>query len=266
MTWLLDGLAELGAETRAFLTTAGRVLRFLLLVLRHGVWPVPPLRTLTTQAFALVQQCLVPVTLVVVPMGALISLQGASMIQNFGVERLLAPLVALTVVRELAPGFAALMVAMQAGTSVAAEIAVMRVREELDAYEIMSVDPLRHVVAPRLISGALITPMITVISMGLSVAGAWAVAVGARGFASRAFLDGCLSAITRYDLAASLLKSAVFGVLLSAMSCFEGYTAEKSAAGVGRAANRSVVGAILAILLANYVLNSVLFAGVVLRT
>jgi phospholipid/cholesterol/gamma-HCH transport system permease protein len=207
-----------------------------------------------------------PVALVVVPMGALISLQGASIIQDFGVERLLAPLVAMTVVRELAPGVAALMVAMQAGTSVAAEIAAMRVREELDAYEVMAVDPLRHVVAPRMMAGVLMAPLFTGLAMVLAVFGSWAVAVGARGFAGRAFLEGCFTAMTPYDLLAALIKSVVFGILISSISCFEGYTAWRSAQGVGRATNRSVVGAILAVLGANYLLNSVLYAAMVVQS
>lgn len=199
-------------------------------------------------------------TLVVVPMGALISLQGASLIQAFGVERLLAPLVAVIVVRELAPGFAAMMVAMQAGTSVAAQVAVMRVREELDAYEMMAVDPLKHVISPRLWAGTLVAPLLCALAMFWAVMGAWVVAVGVRGFASRAFIDGCLHAISRWDLAAALIKSAAFGLMLSAVACYEGYHAHKSAQGVGRATNRSVVGAILGILLCNYVLNSLLYA------
>src|SRR5688572_28601353 len=114
---MLDGLAALGSGLRAVVQGSGRLLRFLGQVLRHGAFP--PLGELIHQCWKMVRRCLMHVTLVVVPMGALISLQGAAMIQAFGVERLLAPLVALTVVRELAPGFAAMMVAMQAGTSVA---------------------------------------------------------------------------------------------------------------------------------------------------
>jgi phospholipid/cholesterol/gamma-HCH transport system permease protein len=262
---VLDGLAALGAQTRGFLRTGGQVLRFSVDVVAHGMWPPVPLGPTLGHAWDLVRRCLLPVTLVVVPMGALISLQGAAMIQNFGVERLLAPMVGLTVVRELAPGFSALMVAMQAGTALAAQVAVMRVRDELDAYEVMGVDPLRHVVAPRLVAAALVTPLLTTLSMALAVLGSWSVAVLARGFAARAFLDACLESVAPWDLWAAFIKAVVFGVLLSSLSCFEGFTAERSAAGVGRAANRSVVGAMVAILLANYVLNSVLFAGVAQR-
>lgn len=260
MASALDGLAALGANVRAFVAGAARLMLFVLNVLRHGA--LPPWGELVSQCWSLVAQCLLPVTLVVVPMGALISLQGASIIQSFGVERLLAPLVAVTVVRELAPGFAAMMVAMQAGTSVAAQVAVMRVREELDAYEMMGVDPLRHVVSPRLWAGTLVAPLLCTLAMAWAVMGAWVVAVGVRGFASRAFVDGCLQAISRWDLFAALIKSAVFGLTLSAMACYEGYHARRGAEGVGRATNRSVVGAILGILLCNYVLNSVLYAAV----
>lgn len=257
---LLDGLAEIGAGVREGIESLGALIRFLWSVLRNGA--LPPVEELLHQCFILVRRCILPVTLVVVPMGALISLQGATLIQQFGVERLLAPLVAITVVRELAPGFAALMVAMQAGTAVAAEIAVMRVREELDAYEIMAVDPLRYVVAPRLVAGALIAPLLSVMAMGLAIMGSWLVAVGARGFSSRAYLDACFSTISTWDLAACIIKSVVFGSVLSSIACFEGFTAHRSAEGVGRASNRSVVGAILSILVANYVLNSLLYAGV----
>lgn len=260
METLLDGLAALGAALTTVVAGAGRLLRFLALVARHGAFP--PRQALVQQCWLLVRRCLLPVAFVVVPMGALISLHGAAMIQAFGAERLLAPLVALVVVRELAPGFAAMMVAMQAGTSVTAEVAVMRIREELDAYEVLAVDPLRHVVAPRLWAGLLMAPLLCVLAMGLAVMGAFMVAVAWRGFAARAFVEGCLSAVTPYDLTAALIKSMVFGLLLGGLCCYEGWHAHGGAAGVGRAANRSVVGAILGILFANYVLNSVLYAGV----
>ncbi len=255
----LDGLSHVGEGVRALVLGAGRLLRFVAGVMRHGLFP--PWAPFMAACWALLASCLLPVVMVVVPMGALISLQGASIIQAFGVERLLAPLVAVTVVRELAPGFAAMMVAMQAGTALAAQVAVMRVREELEAYEMMAVDPLKHVVSPRLWAGAVVSPMLCVVAMAHAVLGAWVVAAGVRGFASRAFLDGCLSAISRWDLAAALIKASVFGVVISAVACFEGWHARRSAEGVGRATNRSVVGALLGILLFNWVLNSVLYAA-----
>ncbi|MBI5494997.1 MAG: ABC transporter permease [Deltaproteobacteria bacterium] len=254
-----DALAALGEGARDLCAGAARLMLFVVSVLRHGA--LPPAGPLAEQCWVLSRQCVLPVTLVVLPMGALISLQGASLIESFGVERLLAPLVALTAVRELAPGFAAMMVAMQAGTAVSAEVAVMRVREELDAYELMAVDPLRHVVAPRLWAGMLVAPLLSVLALLWAVMGAWAVAVGARGFASRAFLEGCLVTITPWDLAAMTIKSAVFGLVLCAVACFEGWYARGGALGVGRATNRAVVGAILGILMFNYVLNSLLYGA-----
>src|SRR5512137_1966543 len=137
----IDAVAAAGA-------TALFLLRGLGVIARHGF----PLRETVRLIGQLGVRCIGPVVLVVAPMGAVMALEGDVIVRWFGVDRLLAPLVALAMAREIAPGFSALMIAMQAGAAIAAELGAMRARDEIDAHEVMAVDPLRALVAPRLVA------------------------------------------------------------------------------------------------------------------
>ncbi|MFH1811094.1 MAG: ABC transporter permease [Pseudomonadota bacterium] len=247
----LAAVADLGATVLFLARTLGNILR-------SGV----PLRPTVELIAQLGLRCVVPVVLVVAPMGAVIALEGHIIVQLFGVDRLLGPMVAMAMAREVGPGLAALMVAMQAGGAIAAELGAMRVNSEIDAHEVMAVDPIRALVAPRLVAGLVVTPLLNLLAVLAGVGAAYAVAVFARGMAGAAFVENALRWLTFTDLWGGELKAAVYGLLIAAVSCYQGFFAQRSAAGVGEAANRAVVQSIVLLPLANYVLNSALYAGI----
>lgn len=247
----LRAIGHTGATATFFLVALGSMLR-------RGV----SLAETSRLVAQLGTRCLVPVLLVVAPMGAILALEGHHIVRWFGVERLLAPLVTIALTREIAPGFAALMVAMQAGGSIAAELGAMRVRGEIDARKVMAVDPVQSLVVPRLVAGILVTPLISLVGVVFGIGAAYLVAVHGRGLPGAAFIENGLGWLSPADLWGGELKALIYGVLITSVSCYHGYHAERSAAGVGIAANRAVVHAILLLPVANYAINTALYSGV----
>lgn len=211
------------------------------------------------QTRQLVFRCALPVVLVCSPVGAMLALQSLNLARVFGVDRLLPPLVASTVVRELAPGFAAVMVCFQAGAGIAAELATMRVQEELDAMAVMGVDAHALVMGPRVIATAVTTAILNVAAVLCGLLGGYLVAVPLAGMGHTAYLTGTLEGLTLTDLWLSEGKTFLFGLGIGAVSVTFGNDATGGSEGVGRAANRTVVVSVILVLVANYVLNTTLF-------
>lgn len=258
---LISALLHVGQSAFAALRQGGATLIFLLAafghIARHGV----PLRATVTLIADLGLRCVVPVSMVLAPLGAVLAMQGHITVQMFGVERLLGPMVALSLVREIGPGITAVMVAMQAGGSIAAELGAMRVNNEIDAYEVMAVDPIRALVAPRIVAGIIVAPMLNLLAIITGMGSAYLVAVYGRGVAGAAFIDNALAWVQFSDLWSGEFKALIYGLAITAISTYQGFYAERSAAGVGLAANRAVVQAIVIIPMVNYVMNSALYAG-----
>jgi phospholipid/cholesterol/gamma-HCH transport system permease protein len=217
---------------------------------------------LLEQAATVASRCFLPVTLTMAPFGAVIGIQGMAILSMFSAERLLSNLLALFTVRELAPVIAAVLVAAQAGASFAAELGAMRIKEELDATEVMGVDPVAWHVVPRVLAMVGVVPMLTVIAAAVGLLGGYGVAVGMEGQAPGVFLAHLADNLTVFDLLAAMLKGAVYGLLIGTIACWKGYHVEGGAEGVGRAVNDTVVLCVMYILVANYLLSSLLFGGV----
>lgn len=209
-------------------------------------------------ALSMFKRCLIPVALVTGPIGAMLALQSLGLTREFGVERLLPPLLAATIIRELSPGFASVMVCFQAGAGIAAELGTMRVREELDALAVMGLDSRALVVGPRILAAAIIAPLLNAWSIACGAIGSYGVAVVLSGMPHTRFVDGFLGGISTSDIWLSEAKCVVFGILIGATSCTFGFFAEGGAAGVGRAANKAVVSTVILVLVANYVINTML--------
>lgn len=255
----MSPVAGVGRATRSFLEGTGRVVAFgtrslaLALTTREG------LAATLVQTRTLVLRCSLPVMLVCGPIGAMLAMQSLTMARAFGVDRLLPPLVAATVVRELAPGFAAVMVCFQAGAGIAAELATMRVQEELDALAVMGVDARALVVGPRVLGTAMTTALLNVAGIFCGLLGGYLVAVPLAGMGHSMFLSTMLDGFTLGDLWLSELKTVVFGLGIGAISVTFGFFASGGPAGVGRAANRTVVASVILVLVANYVVNTSVF-------
>lgn len=255
----MRALALLGRPALAVLSAAGRVLVFAPPAAVRALSTVHGARAATAQAVSIVVRCAVPVVLVCGPIGAMLSLQALTLMRSFGVERALAPLCVATIVRELAPGFAAVVVAMQGGAGIAAELGAMRVADELDALEVMGVDPRAEIAGPRVVGAALAAPLLNGLAMLCGVLGSWLMAVPILGVPHSMFVETALDGVSGADVWVSAAKSVLFGAGLGAVCVTAGFFADRSAAGVGRAANRAVVASVILVLVFNYLCNTAIF-------
>lgn len=243
----------------AWMARIGAVGAFFLATLTRAVRPPYYGREWARVMSGLGWRCLLPVVCVVGPMGAAVSLQGLKILRWFGTEHLLSPMLSVSILREISPVMAAMMVASQAGSSIAAELGSMRVKEEIDALEVMAVDPLKRLVAPRLMAGLLITPLLNAIASLAGLLGGYAMAVPIQGLNLGTFAANLYDMVSPFDLTVGLVKTAVFGLVITTLACYHGYHVTGGAFGVGRATNRAVVDAVVVVLLLNYVLSSLFY-------
>ena len=248
-TWA-DRLSELGR----FAAFAGRVLRGTV-----GLrWSY---REALGHGATVGRRCFLPVSATIFPFGAVIGVQGMRIFDMFSAHQLLSGLLALVIIRELAPVLAAVLVAAQAGSSYAAELGAMRIKEELDTTEVMAVDPVLWHVVPRVVAIAGVVPVLTIIANAFGLLGGYVVAVGIYGQASGVYLSHLPELIGPTDLLASGVKGLVFGVLVGLIATWKGFSTSGGAEGVGRAVNDTVVLSVVLILVFNYALSSMLFGG-----
>jgi len=194
--------------------------------------------------------------------GFVLGLQGYETLQRYGSSGALGALVALSLTRELGPVLAALLFASRAGTAVAAEIGLMKVTEQLKAMDMMAVNPIARVVAPRFWGGVLAMPVLAALFSVMGVLGGWLIGVVLIGVDGGTFWGQMLVSVdVRYDVANGLIKSLVFGCAVSLIAVFEGYDCVPTTEGVSRAVTRTVVISALAILALDFVLTSLMFRG-----
>ncbi len=195
--------------------------------------------------------------------GMVLGLQGYDTLQRYGSSEALGILVALSLVRELGPVVAALLFASRAGSAITAEIGLMKATEQLSAMEMMAVDPIARVVAPRLWAGIISMPLLAALFSAMGVFGGYLVGVQLIGVDEGSFWSQMQATVDfREDIVNGVIKSAVFGVIISWIAVFEGYDCEPTAEGVSGATTRTVVTSSLAILAADFVLTALMFRGV----
>ncbi len=220
----------------------------------------PPLRRALLEAYVIGVRSL-PILLVIAGfVGTNLSICGAAAFEPLGGQRLVGMFVALAGLRELAPIIAASMVAAKAGTEMASQIAVMRIREQIDALEVMAVSPHWYLITPRLLGILLVMPALTALATFAMVGAAWASAVYQLGLNGFEFMEFATGATRPMDLVYGSIKSVVFAVLICLICCYNGFHSEPGPEGVGRATNRAVVVSAVTCVLLNYVLSELLYA------
>jgi phospholipid/cholesterol/gamma-HCH transport system permease protein len=187
--------------------------------------------------------------------GMVFATQSWSAFELFGAESLVGPTVALTITRELAPVFSALMVTMRACSAMCTELGTMRVTEQIDALETMAVNPVQYLLVPRVLAGLAMGPMLTMIFDAAGLWGGYFVAVGLKGLSAGTFLLRTQSFLAPGDVWEGLAKGAVFGFTVTLIACYRGFHASGGAKGVGRATTRAMVDAALAIFIEDYFLG-----------
>lgn len=194
--------------------------------------------------------------------GMVLGLQGYNTLVDFGSEESLGVVVALSLVRELGPVVTALLFAGRAGSALTAEIGLMKATEQLSAMEMMAVDPVRRVLAPRFLAGVISMPLLTAIFSAVGILGGYFVGVGLLGVDTGAYWSQMQAKVDLYDdIYNGVIKSLVFGVVVTWIAVFEGYDAIPTSEGVSRATTRTVVHSALAILGLDFILTALMFGA-----
>ncbi|MEM7239285.1 MAG: ABC transporter permease [Pseudomonadota bacterium] len=178
---------------------------------------------------------------------------------RFNAEAVVPSIVAIGMVRELGPVLGGLMVAGRVSASIAAELGTMRVTEQIDALTTLSTNPMKYLVAPRLLAATIAMPLLALVGDIIGIMGGWMVGVTRLGFNSTTYINTTWDFLETGDVTSGLIKAAVFGFIIALMGCFQGYNSGRGAQGVGRATTNAVVTASILILSSNYLLTEALF-------
>ena len=259
---MIDLIARLGRSGLDFFQRLGRA-HILLINILSGV------HTLFLRFGLIIQQVfsvgVLSLLIIVVSglfVGMVLGLQGYNTLVDFGAEESLGVVVALSLVRELGPVVTALLFAGRAGSALTAEIGLMKATEQLSAMEMMAIDPIRRVLAPRFLAGVISMPLLTAIFSAVGVLGGYFVGVGLLGVDDGAYWSQMQAKVDMYDdIYNGVIKSLVFGVVVTWIAVFEGYDAIPTSEGVSRATTRTVVHSALAILGLDFILTALMFGA-----
>jgi len=191
--------------------------------------------------------------------GAVLALQTYSGFRQFGSESMIGPVVALTITRELGPVLTGLMVAGRCSSGIAAEIGTMRITEQLDALETLCINNFQYLIVPRILASVIVLPFLAIFSMAFGIFGGYLVCVYVFNLNPISYLDGVKEFLAAFDIIGGLIKSSVFGFILSSVGALKGFYTSGGAKGVGKSTTESVVIASIAILISNYFLAILLF-------
>jgi phospholipid/cholesterol/gamma-HCH transport system permease protein len=242
---LLEGVRRLGSAVI-----------FLLRLLAQSLPALARPRLVVYQIYNAGARSLIIIMLSGLFVGMVLGLQGYDLLQRFGSVEALGTAAALGLLKELAPVITALLFAGRAGTALTSEIGLMRATDQLTAMEIMAVDPLRYVAAPRFLGGVIAMPLLTAIFSIVGLYGAQLIGVQLMGVDKGVFWSQMQGAVELHNVYEGLVKSLVFGIACSLVAVHEGYNAEPTAAGVALATTRTVVASSVLTLLLDYMLTA----------
>ena len=253
-------LALIGARVLAGLERLGRATLFLLRLLAAVPGALLRPSLVVAQLYAVGVLSLIIVAVSGLFVGMVLGLQGYYNLVRFGATEALGVLVALSLLRELGPVVTALLFAGRAGTALSAEIGLMKTTEQLAGMEMMAVDPVRRVIAPRFVAGFIAMPLLALIFSFIGVMGAYLVGVSLLGIDAGAFWSQTQAGVSlRADVLNGVIKSVVFGFIAAWIALFEGYDAQPTAEGVSRATTRTVVNTALYVLGLDFILTALMF-------
>lgn len=200
------------------------------------------------------------ITVVALFTGMILALQVGIELRRFGQEVAIGTGVTVTMMREMGPFFAGLIIAASVGSAIAAQIGTMTVSEEIAALEVMSIDPVRFLVMPRLLALVVMMPILTVYTDILGSVGGAIVGLTQLGVPLEAYYDNATRYAQNKDLWVGLLKSVIFGVIIATVACHQGFNAKEGAVGVGSATRRTVVISFLTILMLGYMISRLFYS------
>lgn len=256
----MEWLSQLGRSGLSFFERLGRGHMFLFYVLLGSLSILGRGRLLLQQMYSVGVLSMLIITVAGLFVGMVLGLQGYNTLVDFGSEESLGVMVALSLVQELGPVMTAILFAARAGTSLTAEIGLMKTTEQLSGMEMMAVDPLQRVIAPRFWAGFISMPLLAGIFSAVGVFGGYFVGVGLLGVDDGAFWSQIQNRVDFYDdVLNGIIKSIVFGFVAAWIALFEGYDTVPTSEGVSRATTRTVVHTSLAVLGLDFVLTALMF-------
>jgi phospholipid/cholesterol/gamma-HCH transport system permease protein len=259
MQLIFNFIAKLGRYTQEQIAKIGEITVFASRAVFHCFQsPFYP-RLIFSQMLRIGYFSLPVVGLTAIFSGAVLALQSYSGFSRFNAESTIATVVVLSITRELGPVLAGLMVAGRVGASIAAEIATMRVTEQIDALRTLSTNPFKYLIVPRLIASVLVLPILVLIADIIGVMGGYLVSVHSLGFSAGPYLANTFKFLEVIDVVSGLVKSRCFGFLIAVMGCYFGYYSNRGAEGVGNATTNAVVSSSIFILLSNYLITFIFF-------
>ncbi|MCX8501954.1 MAG: ABC transporter permease [Alphaproteobacteria bacterium] len=253
-------IAGLGAAVIGSISSTGVISLFFARTLVNGFRRPFYLRLMLRQLREIGYNSLPVVGLTALFTGMVLALQSYTGFSRFNAESAIASVVVLSMVRELGPVLAGLMVAGRVGAAMAAELGTMRVTEQIDALQTLSTNPYRYLIVPRMLAGLLALPPLVLVADLIGVMGGWIVAVFKLGFTSETYLRSTVDFVKFDDVFSGLVKAAVFGLIITGMGCYHGFNSGRGAQGVGAATTRAVVSASILILVFDYFLTEAFFS------
>jgi phospholipid/cholesterol/gamma-HCH transport system permease protein len=263
ITALLSPITLLGRAVLSFVAELGGLFIFLVKGLAQIGLPPFALQKITSQVFFIGVKSIFVIVLIGLFTGMVLGLQGYYTLVKFGSEGLLGAAVALSIIRELGPVLTAIMITGRAGSSMAAEIGIMRISEQIDALSTMDINPMRFLIAPRLAASLICFPLLTAIFDVVGIVGGYISGVVLLGINPGVYFDRIDATVELTDVTGGFVKALVFALLVAAISCYEGYFTHLrqggfGAKGVSLATTSAVVLSCVTILIADYVLTSFL--------
>jgi phospholipid/cholesterol/gamma-HCH transport system permease protein len=256
----MNPLAIIGRIFLSFLAAIGDLTLFAVRAIVQGLsGPFYP-RAILRQMVDIGYYSLPVVGLTAIFTGMVLALQSYTGFSRFEAESAVATIVVLSMTRELGPVLAGLMVAGRVGASMAAEIGTMRVTEQIDALVTLSTNPFKYLIAPRLIAGIAMLPLLVATADVIGVLGGYLVSIYKLGFNPGNYLQNTVDFVEFLDVFSGLVKAAVFGFIVALMGCYHGFHSRGGAQGVGTATTNAVVSACILILIANYIITELFFS------
>jgi|TARA_B110000908_G_scaffold16958_1_gene19061 phospholipid/cholesterol/gamma-HCH transport system permease protein len=253
-------LSAIGRATLGLLAAIGRIAMFAGQTIGHMMRGPFYLRELAIAFLNIGWLSLPVVGLTSLFTGGALALQIYAGGARFNAEAVVPQIVAIGMVRELGPVLVGLMIAARVTSSIAAEIATMKVTEQIDALVTLSTHPMKYLTVPRVLAATIVVPALVAIGDIIGIFGGYAVATGTLGFNPAAYISNTVDFLEMKDVISSLAKGAMFGFIAALMGCYYGINSGRGAQGVGRATKGSVEAAAVLILAANFVLTGVMFS------
>lgn len=260
---MLQFLQNLGKTTRSSFAKLGRGTFFLTHTLTGIGDVLPRPNLLLKQLYSVGVLSFLIITISGLFVGMVLGLQGFNILSDFGAEESLGVMVAASLVRELGPVVSALLFAGRAGSALTAEIGLMKATEQLSGMEMMAVDPIKRIISPRFLAGFISMPLLAALFSAIGVMGGFMVGVGMLGVDDGAFWAQMQANIDfREDIVNGIIKSVVFGFVVSWIALFEGYDAIPTSEGVSRATTRTVVNSAFSVLALDFILTALMFGDI----